>query len=105
MVFSIQKYVFDKRENYVEEFDLITKELVFKGEKIENKNEGNCYENNQDFIYEGWFLNGLKNGPGKMQLKKTGIFYEGNFVKDFPVIKANKMTAVLYQIKENKNKA
>ena len=31
LVYSIQKYVYDKKENYVEEFDIITKELVFKG--------------------------------------------------------------------------
>lgn len=31
LVYSVQKYVYDKKENYVEEFDIITKELVFKG--------------------------------------------------------------------------
>ena len=31
MVFSIQKFVYDKRESYLEEFDVLTRELVFKG--------------------------------------------------------------------------
>lgn len=84
LVFSIQKFVFDKKESYLEEFDLITKELVFKGSWIDNKNEGICYENNLDFIYEGCYIKGLKNGKGKIQYKKANIIYEGEFVNDFP---------------------
>lgn len=84
MVFSVQKYVYDKRENYLEEFDVLTRELVFKGSRVDNKNEGICYENNQEYVYEGSYTKGLKNGQGKMIYKNSDIIYEGEFVNDFP---------------------
>lgn len=84
MVFSFQKFVYDKRESYLEEFDVLTRELVFKGSWIDNKNEGICYENNKDYVYEGCYTKGLKNGQGKIIYKNSHIIYEGEFASDFP---------------------
>lgn len=50
---SYQSFKYDKEMDEVKTFDLLTKELIFKGQINSNKKYGYCLEDSKDCYFEG----------------------------------------------------
>ena len=95
-------------EGIFSDFDIISKASAFSkdeknkvikffGATKDRKKNGKGKEYNDDYSYDGNFVNGLKEGKGKMIFKKFGDLYEGEFHND----KINGRGYYLWQNKES----
>ena len=76
------RYIIYEANKKGKECNILTDEIIFKGEYSKGKRNGKGKEYNKDgyTIFEGEYLNGKRNGKGK-EYNENGIAFEGEYLK------------------------